>query len=121
MYGDGGNVRDWCHVDDNCDAIDLVLRTGEPGMVYNVGAGNELTNLELVDRLLRICGADPSLVEMVEDRPGHDRRYSVNAARVRALGWTPSWGLDEGFAATVDWYRNNRWWWEPLRDNPLGR
>ena len=121
LYGDGGNVRDWCHVDDNCDAIDLVLRTGEPGTVYNVGAGNELTNLELVDRLLRLCGADPSLVEMVEDRPGHDRRYSVNAARVRALGWRPCWGLDEGLAATVDWYRNNRRWWEPLRDNPLGR
>jgi len=121
LYGDGGNVRDWCHVDDNCDAIDLVLRTGEPGKVYNVGAGNELTNLELVDRLLRLCGADPSLVEMVKDRPGHDRRYSVNTARVRALGWTPGWGLDEGLAATVDWYRNNRRWWEPLRDNPLGQ
>ena len=121
VYGDGGNVRDWCHVDDNCDAIDLVLRTGEPGTIYNVGAGNELTNLELVDRLLGLCDADPSLVEMVEDRPGHDRRYSVDAGRIRALGWTPDRDLDEGLAATVDWYRDNRWWWEPLRDNPLGR
>jgi len=121
VYGDGGNVRDWCHVDDNCDAIDLVLRTGEPGMVYNVGAGNELTNLELVDRLLGLCGADPSLIDMVEDRPGHDRRYSVDIARIRELGWTPAWGFDEGLAATVDWYRDNRWWWEPLRDNPLAR
>ena len=121
VYGEGGNVRDWCHVDDNCEAIDLVLRTGEPGTVYNVGAGNELTNLELVDRLLGLCGADPSLVEMVEDRPGHDRRYSVDVARIRALGWTPAWGLDEGLAATVDWYRDNRWWWEPLRNNPLAR
>ena len=115
VYGDGGNVRDWCHVEDNCDAIDLVLRTGEPGAVYNVGAGNELSNLELVDQLLGLCGADPSLVEMVEDRPGHDRRYSVDTARVRGLGWIPTWGLDDGLAATVDWYRNNRWWWEPLR------
>ena len=65
---------------------------------------------------ITVCGADPSLVEMVEDRPGHDRRYSVDAARVRALGWTPAWGLDEGLAATVDWYRDNRRWWKPLRD-----
>ena len=84
-------------------------------------SGNELTNLELVDRLLGLCGADPSLVEMVEDRPGHDRRYSVDAARVRALGWMPGRDLEEGLAATVDWYRDNRWWWGPLRDNPLGR
>lgn len=118
VYGDGGNVRDWCHVDDNCDAIDLVLRTGEPGTIYNVGAGNELTNLELVDRLLGLCAADPSLVEMVDDRPGHDRRYSVDAARVRALGWSPCRSIDDGLEATVDWYRDNRWWWEPLRDTP---
>lgn len=118
VYGDGGNVRDWCHVDDNCDAIDLVLRIGEPGTVYNVGAGNELTNLELVERLLALCDADPSLVEMVKDRPGHDRRYSVDAARMRALGWYPDRELDEGLASTVDWYRENRWWWEPLLDLP---
>lgn len=116
VYGDGGNVRDWCHVHDNCDAIDLVLSEGQPGSIYNIGAGNELTNLELVDRLLALCAADPSLVEMVEDRPGHDRRYSVDATRIRALGWAPSRELDEGLADTVDWYRNNRWWWEPLQE-----
>ena len=116
VYGDGKNVRDWCHVEDNCDAIDLVLRNGELGTVYNVGTGNELTNLELVDRLLKLCDADPALVKMVEDRAGHDRRYSLNTTRVRTLGWAPKWDLDEGLAATVSWYRANRWWWESLRN-----
>ena len=115
LYGDGGNVRDWCHVDDNCDAIDLVLRRGSPGTIYNVGAGNEITNRELTSRLLALCGAEESMVEHVPDRPGHDRRYSIDATRVRALGWEPRRSLDEGLAATVAWYRANRRWWEPLK------
>ena len=114
LYGDGLNVRDWCHVDDNCDAIDLVLRSGEPGGIYNVGSGNELTNLDLTSRLLSLCGADDLSIEQVDDRPGHDRRYSVDTTRIRDLGWSPHRGLDEGLEATVAWYRDNRDWWEPL-------
>lgn len=116
LYGDGMNVRDWCYVDDNCAAIDLVLRRGEPGSIYNIGAGNEVANRELVDRLLALLGADQSLVRYVPDRPGHDRRYSVDSTRVRALGWAPGRHLDEALSATVEWYRANRWWWEPLKD-----
>jgi dTDP-glucose 4,6-dehydratase len=112
LYGDGGNVRDWCHVDDNCDAIDLALRSGVSGGVYNVGAGNEMTNLDLTGRLLSLCGADESSIDYVEDRLGHDRRYSVDTARIEALGWFPRRGLDEGLAETVAWYRDNPGWWD---------
>ena len=115
VYGDGLNVRDWIYVEDNCRALDLVLRKGEPGSIYNVGAGNELTNLELTRRLLRLLRAPESLISRVTDRPGHDRRYAVDATKVRALGWRPGWTFDAALAATVEWYRANRWWWEPLR------
>ena len=118
LYGDGGNVRDWCHVDDNCAAIERVLVDGVDGMVYNVGAGNEIDNLDLTHRLLELCGADASSIEYVADRPGHDRRYSVDTQRIRALGWAPVHDLDDGLAATVAWYRDNPDWWEPL---PGGR
>jgi dTDP-glucose 4,6-dehydratase len=119
LYGDGGNVRDWCHVDDNCAAIDTVLRRGEVGEIYNIGAGNELTNLDLTQRLLSLLGADESMVESVPDRLGHDRRYSIDAAKVGALGWAPAHDLDESLVATVDWYRSNRWWWGPLKGKDL--
>jgi dTDP-glucose 4,6-dehydratase len=115
LYGDGGNVRDWCHVADNCAGVDLVLRHGTIGEVYNIGAGNEITNLELTHRLLALCGAGPESIERVTDRLGHDRRYSIDTAKVRALGWAPERELDEALEATVGWYRDNRWWWEPLR------
>ena len=115
LYGDGMNVRDWCYVDDNVVAVDLVLRRGEPGAIYNVGGGNEVPNRELVDRILALLGADESMVRYVPDRLGHDRRYSVDCSRVRALGWSPARRLDEALAATVEWYRENRWWWEPLK------
>ncbi|MBW3573314.1 MAG: dTDP-glucose 4,6-dehydratase [Actinobacteria bacterium] len=118
LYGDGANVRDWCHVDDNCAAIDLLLRRGAPGQIYNVGAGNELTNLDLTSRLVTLCGADDAMVERVPDRLGHDRRYSVDTTKVRALGWEPRRGLDEALADTVAWYRTNRAWWEPLARRP---
>jgi len=120
LYGDGMNVRDWCWVGDNCAAIDLVLRRGEIGSVYNIGAGNELPNRELVDRLLSLVGADPSMVEPVTDRLGHDRRYSVDSGRVRALGWRPVRTLDEALAETVSWYRDNRRWWEALKRRKAG-
>ena len=114
LYGDGGNVRDWCHVDDNCAAIERVLVDGVDGTVYNVGAGNEIDNLDLTRRLLGLCGADESSIEYVTDRPGHDRRYSVDTERIRALGWAPVHDLADGLEATVAWYRDNAAWWEPL-------
>lgn len=119
LYGDGMNVRDWCYVDDNCEAIDLVLRKGQVGQVYNIGAGNEVPNRTLVDKLLALFGADESMVRYVEDRPGHDRRYSVDSGKVASLGWSPAHDLDEALSTTVDWYRHNRWWWGPLRDKFL--
>ena len=115
LYGDGMNVRDWCHVADNCAAIDLVLRQGLPGEIYNIAGGNELTNRDLTARLLALCGRDESFIQPVADRLGHDRRYSVDIAKISRLGWSPTRDLHEALAATVDWYRDNRWWWEPLK------
>ncbi len=114
LYGDGLNIRDWCFVDDNCEAVQLVLERGTVGGIYNIGAGNEITNKELTHRLLARVGADDSMIEPVADRLGHDRRYSVDCSKVRALGWAPRHELDAALDATVDWYRDNRWWWEPL-------
>ena len=115
LYGDGGNVRDWIFVADNCRAVDLILRRGEPGEIYNVGGGHELDNRSLTARLLGLTGRDESFVELVPDRPGHDRRYSVTTTKVRALGWRPEHDFDEALAATVEWYRANERWWAPLR------
>ncbi|MHB1138059.1 MAG: dTDP-glucose 4,6-dehydratase [Microthrixaceae bacterium] len=115
LYGDGLNVRDWLFVRDNCEGVDLVLRRGEIGEIYNIGAGNELTNREITDRLLAILGADESSVEMVEDRLGHDRRYSIDTTKVAALGWTARHGFDEALEETVKFYVDNRQWWEPLK------
>lgn len=114
LYGDGLNVRDWCHVDDNCAALDLILRDGEVGSVYNVGSGNELSNRDLTHRLLALCGAGAERIQVVEDRLGHDRRYSVDTTRIRALGWVPTREVDAGLAETVGWYRDHPEWWEPL-------
>jgi dTDP-glucose 4,6-dehydratase len=119
LYGDGLNVRDWCYVEDNCVALDLALRKGSPGEIYNIGAGNEIPNRQLTDMVLSLCGAGEEMVEYVTDRQGHDRRYSIDASKIRALGWSPRRGLEEALAETVDWYRNNRWWWEPLKCAPL--
>jgi dTDP-glucose 4,6-dehydratase len=118
LYGDGMNIRDWIYVSDNCAAVDLVLRSGEPGEIYNVGGGNEVPNRDLTDRLLRLCDRGEESIEYVEDRLGHDRRYSVDCSKVRGLGWEPAHQLDDALAATVDWYRDNRWWWEPLKARP---
>ena len=115
LYGDGLNVRDWCFVEDNCAGVDLVLRRGVTGEIYNIGAGNEITNRELTDRLLALCGRDESFVEYVTDRLGHDRRYSISIEKMRGLGWRPTRDLGDALAATVEWYAANRWWWEPLR------
>ncbi|MDX2379671.1 MAG: dTDP-glucose 4,6-dehydratase [Acidimicrobiia bacterium] len=115
LYGDGLNIRDWIHVEDHNIAAQLVLERGVPGEVYNIGAGNELTNRELTTRLLALTGRDESFVQPVEDRLGHDRRYSVDIAKLRALGWSLSRSFEDSLAATVDWYRDNRAWWEPLK------
>jgi dTDP-glucose 4,6-dehydratase len=115
LYGDGMNVRDWCYVDDNCAAVDLVLRRGAVGEIYNIGGGNEVPNRELTETILELLGQDASMIEHVEDRLGHDRRYSVSIEKVRALGWSPQRDFREALEATVAWYRDNRWWWEPLK------
>jgi dTDP-glucose 4,6-dehydratase len=116
LYGDGGNVRDWLHVDDHCTGVQLVARHGSPGEVYHIGGGTELTNRELTGRLLAACGAGWDMVENVPDRKGHDRRYALDITKIsRELGYAPRVGLTDGLAATVAWYRENRAWWEPLR------
>ena len=115
LYGDGLNERDWLYVDDHCSGVHLVLHEGAAGEIYNIGAGNETPNRVLVDKLLALLGKDESSVEYVEDRLGHDRRYSVDIAKITALGWTKRRTLDEALAETVDWYRANEWWWRPLK------
>ena len=115
LYGDGLNERDWLFVDDHCSGIHLVLHEGAPGEIYNIGAGNETPNRVLVDKLLALLGKDESSVEYVEDRLGHDRRYSVDIAKITELGWRKQRTLDEALEATVDWYRANEWWWRPLK------
>jgi dTDP-glucose 4,6-dehydratase len=115
LYGDGGNVRDWIHVEDHNRAVQLVLEQGTVGEVYNIGAHNEITNRELTYRLLALCCRDESAIEPVADRLGHDRRYSVHIDKISALGWTLQRSFDDSLAETVAWYRDNRWWWEPLK------
>ncbi|HKH06534.1 MAG TPA: dTDP-glucose 4,6-dehydratase [Acidimicrobiales bacterium] len=116
LYGDGLNERDWIHVDDHCRGVRLVLEKGNPGEVYNIGAGNETPNRALVDKLLERFGVGEEMVNYVPDRLGHDRRYSVDIARVTALGWTKQRTLDEAIDETVAWYKANEWWWRPLKE-----
>ena len=119
LYGEGNNVRDWLHVDDHCDGIHRVLEGGRAGEIYNIGGGTELTNKELTGLLLEACGADWDSVDRVEDRKGHDLRYSVDITKISTeLGYTPQVDFKAGLTATVDWYRNNRSWWEPLKNRP---
>src|SRR3954451_22761643 len=115
VYGDGMQIRNWLYVEDCCTAVDAVLAKGEPGNVYNVGGPDELPNLEVVKRILALTDRDESLITHVKDRPGHDRRYSLSAARLEALGWRAEVSFDEGIERTVTWYRDHPWWWEPIR------
>jgi len=115
LYGDGLNERDWLFVDDHCAALAMVVERGVPGQIYNIGAGNETPNLVLTEKLLALTGRDKSAVCYVEDRKGHDRRYSVDITKVTALGWRRRRTLDEALGETVRWYRDNEWWWEPLK------
>ena len=115
LYGDGGNIRDWIHVEDHNRAVQVVLEKGSIGEIYNIGAHNEITNREITYRLLELCGRDESFIEPVADRLGHDRRYSVDIDRMSALGWSLTRDFETGLAETVEWYRNRRDWWEPLK------
>ncbi len=115
LYGDGLNERDWIFVDDHCAGVHLVLEQGQVGEIYNIGAGNETPNRVLVDKLLTAFGVGEELVTYVEDRKGHDRRYSVDIAKVTALGWQRQRTLDEALEETIGWYRDNEWWWRPLK------
>ncbi len=117
LYGDGANVRDWLHVDDHCRGIGAVLIGGRPGEIYNIGGGTELSNRELTELLLEATGRDWSFVDKVADRKGHDRRYSVDIGKIqKELGYTPQVSFAEGLADVFQWYRDNRWWWEPLKE-----
>lgn len=117
IYGTGKNVRDWIYILDHCEAIDLVMREGEKGEVYNISSGEEKTNLEVVTEILRIMNKDESLIEFVEDRPGHDLRYSLDSSKIREeLSWKPKHTFKEGIRKTVKWYLENEWWWKPLAD-----
>jgi dTDP-glucose 4,6-dehydratase len=115
IYGDGLNIRDWLHVEDHCQAIDLVLHQGRNGEVYNVGGNNERTNIEIVKTILKHLGKPESLMKFVKDRPGHDRRYAIDATKLRTeLGWSPKYNFDTGIEQTINWYLNNREWWENI-------
>ncbi|MGV9566275.1 dTDP-glucose 4,6-dehydratase [Streptomyces sp. NPDC003480] len=121
LYGDGLHTRDWLHVDDHCRGIQIVLEQGEPGTIYNIGGGCELTNRELTGALLKACGADWESVREVPDRKGHDRRYSLDDTKLRRLGYRPQVGFEDGIARTVAWYRENTAWWQPLLARGLPR
>jgi dTDP-glucose 4,6-dehydratase len=115
LYGDGKQVRDWLYVEDHCAGIELVLRQGATGEIYNVGGGDERYNIDVAEKLFELTGADRSLLRRVDDRPGHDRRYSIDTTKLRSLGWAPQMDFEEGLGTTVEWYRDNRAWWEPIK------
>ncbi|MBU0755288.1 MAG: GDP-mannose 4,6-dehydratase, partial [Planctomycetes bacterium] len=116
IYGDGKNIRDWLYVEDHCRAIRTVLERGRPGSVYNIGGNEEKTNLDVVETLLNKIGKDHSLIKYVKDRPGHDRRYAIDATLIREeLGWEPAFTFEKALSETVDWYLENRTWWERVK------
>lgn len=115
LYGDGQNVRDWLFVKDNCEAIDVALRSGKAGEIYNIGGGTHLTNIDLTNRILAGTGNGEDHIEHVKDRPGHDRRYALDSSKIKALGWTGGGDFDENLKNTVAWYRDNESWWRPLK------
>ena len=115
LYGDGKNVRDWLFVEDHCRGVDHALRHGTPGEVYNIAGENERENIALTRKILECAGKDPSLIQPVTDRPGHDRRYSIDSSKLKALGWEPRMDWDEGIALTVKWYQDNEWWWRKIK------
>ena len=115
VYGDGRQSRDFIYVEDHCAGIETVLERGASGEIYNVGGGNEIENLTTTTRLLELTGRDESHIRYVTDRPGHDRRYALDTSKLQSLGWSPEVTFDEGLQRTVEWYRENRAWWEPIK------
>lgn len=116
LYSGGeNNVRDWLYVEDHCRGIDLALRKGQPGQTYNIAGGNERRNIVLTRKILDLLGKGEDLIKLVKDRPGHDRRYSISAAKLTGLGWAPRMDWDQGMALTVQWYRDNEWWWRKIK------
>ena len=115
VYGDGRNVRDWIFVEDHCRGIVAVAEKGISGEAYNLGGGAEKENIEIVRTICRHSGRAETLIRFVKDRPGHDRRYAVDSAKLRSLGWEPRYDATEALRATVRWYADNRWWWEPIK------
>jgi dTDP-glucose 4,6-dehydratase len=116
LYGAGLNIRDWMHVMDHCRGIDAVIERGKAGEVYNIGGGNEVRNVDLTHMLLRLAERPESLIKKVQDRQGHDLRYSLDTTKLRALGWQPQVAFEQGLKDTVRWYRENEWWWRPIKD-----
>jgi dTDP-glucose 4,6-dehydratase len=116
LYGDGLNERDWLHVSDNCRALEVILGAGVPGEVYNIGGGNHVKNADLTRRILALLGKPESLIRHVADRPGHDRRYSLDTSKMQSLGWQPRVQFEDGLAQTVAWYQQNEWWWRPIKE-----
>jgi len=114
VYGDGSNKRDWLYVEDNCSAIELLLEKGVKGEAYNVAAHNEKTNMEITNFILSEFGKGEEMIEYVEDRLGHDKRYALNTEKIEALGWKPKWEFEKALKHTVEWYKDNEWWWKPL-------
>ncbi len=115
VYGDGRNVRDWIHVEDNCDAIYFILGKGVFGEIYNIAGGSEMQNIEIVDSILKLMGESPSRIEYVKDRPGHDRRYSLDDSKMRNLGWKPKFGFKDALSKTIEWYKNKEDWWKKIK------
>ncbi|MDD1687139.1 dTDP-glucose 4,6-dehydratase [Methanoregula sp.] len=115
VYGTGKNIRDWIHVNDHCRAVEFLLGHGVPGEVYNIGGGHEKTNLEITNKILELLGKDESMMEYVTDRPGHDFRYSLDCSKLRKMGWKPRYSFEDALLETVTWYRQNEWWWQPLK------
>ena len=116
LYGAGLNIRDWLHVTDHCRGIDAVIERGTVGDVYNIGGGNEVRNIDLTHLLLELTERPESLIKPVQDRQGHDRRYSVDTTKLKALGWAPQVPFQDGLRDTVRWYRENEWWWRPIKE-----
>ena len=110
------NIRDWLHVDDHCRGVDLLIEKGVPGEVYNIGGGNQVKNVDLTHRILELAGKPTSLIKPVADRPGHDRRYSLDTGKLESLGWTPQEDFTRGLARKVEWYRENEAWWRPIKE-----
>ncbi len=121
LYGDGMQKRDYQYVLDHCEGIDVILHKGQPGEIYNVGTGSELTNLEMTRIVLRTLGKPESLIKHVEDRPGHDRRYALDVSKLKALGWESRHTCEEAIEKTVRWYAENEWWWRPIKSGDLYR